>query len=442
LRYEGINLQILALLFDQAEHTQHIEAELCNWLTDNPESGYARIACFLYEWLTGKRLPINDPVSRRARYQPVLDESLQFGLWSDGAPQGEKITRFRVLNNLPGSPLFCPLVSKTAYLKEMVQKDLRRRTQQVLASYDQSLLARAASYLYLKETQSSFEVEREKPSSDRTKRFVDLLRRADTQEALSEERLVTLQHAALDPRFHEFTWRSQQNWIGKDLEYRQQVDFVPARPEDLGSLMSGLLNMANQALHKIDAAILATSISFGFVYIHPFMDGNGRIHRYLVHDLLAKAGFTPRGIVLPVSAVILANLDSYVTTLEHFSRALNRCTDYHPDTPEIPARGNNAVYFRYPDFTRQAEFLYRALERTVEQDVQHEINYLLGFDKAWSALNPMLDWPAHRLELFIQVTHANAGKLSEKKRKSHFDWMSDAEIALAEQGVQQAFALA
>jgi Fic family protein len=206
--------------------------------------------------------------------------------------------------------------------------------------------------------------------------------------------------------------------------------------------MEGVLALPERAIMQMDAVVLAAIIAFGFVYIHPFMDGNGRIHRYLIHDVLAKAGFTPRGIVLPVSAVILANLPSYIETLEQFSRPLNQLTEFMPELPDIPAKGNDAVYYRYPDFTAQAEFLYRALERTVEEDLQHEINYLLGFDKAYSALNTQLDWPPHQLELFIQVVHNNGGKLSTNKRKSHFLWMRDAEIHLAEIAVQEAFSLA
>jgi hypothetical protein len=438
LRYEGVNLHVLYLLFI---NVSNCEAVLCAWINNSPESRYARIVCFLYEWLTQKKLPIEDPVSTRSRYQPVLDEDQQFGLSVNGKSVGEKVSRFRILNNLPGTPEFCPLVRKTDFLKTMVQKDLRTRIREVLASYDQSLLHRAAAYLYLKETQSSFEVEREKPNPQRAQRFADLLRQANTREPLSKERLAELQNAVLDPRFHEYTWRHQQNWIGKDLGYRQQVDFVPARPEDLHSLMTGLLAMANQASQQMDSVVLATSLAFGFVYIHPFMDGNGRIHRYLIHDQLAKDGFTPRGIVLPVSAVILANLDNYIETLEHFSRGLNRMTDFHPDTPTIPAKGNDAVYYRYPDFTQQAEFLYKALERTVEHDLQQEINYLLGFDKAYKALNGLFDWPAHSLELFIRVTQANTGKLSVNKRKSHFSWMKEDEIAQAENFVRQAFSI-
>jgi hypothetical protein len=185
---------------------------------------------------------------------------------------------------------------------------------------------------------------------------------------------------------------------------------------------------------------MAAAIAFGFVYIHPLMDGNGRIHRYLIHDVLAKAGFTPRGIVLPVSAVILASLDEYIATLEQFSRPINQLTHFDPDQPQLPATGNDAVYFRYPDLTAQAEFLYKALERTVTHDLEHEIDYLFGFDRASMALNNLLDWPAHSLELFIRVVHENGGRLSANKRNSHFGWMLDEEVEAAETVVAQAFA--
>jgi len=148
----------------------------------------------------------------------------------------------------------------------------------------------------------------------------------------------------------------------------------------------------------------------------------------LIHDVLARTGFTPRGIILPVSAVILANLDEYVGVLETFSRPVREITDYNPDVPTAPASGNDPVCFRFFDATPQAEFLYHALQRTLEEDLPKEIDYLLGFDRACEALNQLMDWPGHSLELFIRVVHQNHGKLSLSKRKSHFDWMSDQEI--------------
>jgi hypothetical protein len=444
LRYEGLNLQLLALLYEKIDPTA-----LCIWLEENPTSAYARRACYLYEWIMDDLLPIKDPVPTKAGYVAAIDGNLQFALGD-----GDRHARFRVINNLPGTREFCPLVRRTDYLDDMIQQDLRHQTRASLERYDQRLLTRAAAFLYLKETQSSFEVEREKPTVDKAQRFADMLAQVDASEPLSEARIVDLQNAVIDPRFHEFTWRQQQNWVGKDLDYRKQIDFVPARPEHLKSLMQGLLATAakarsiNQSIESkasdtqlFDPVIYAAIIAFGFVFINPFMDGNGRIHRYLIHEVLANAGFTPRGIVLPVSAVILTKLDEYVYVLEHFSKPLRAITEYNPDLMDVPAKGNEAVYFRYFDATVQAEFLYKALKHTVEVDLQDGINFLMGFDSACLRLNQQLDWPDHSMELFIRVVQQNKGSLAKAKRDSHFGWMTQAEITEAETRVKTAFGM-
>lgn len=429
-RYEGLNLEVLALLFATTGRLE-IEANLA----EKPESGFARRIGFLYEWLTGEEL--NAVVARRAAYVRVVDENLQFGL-----ADGPKDAKFRVINNLPGNRQFCPMVRKTDLLQKMVHKNLKQRTIDTLAKYDPDLLRRAAAFLYLKETHSSFEVEREKPSPDRAQRFADLLKEAENNRPLSEDRLVQLQNAVLDPRFHDYSYRSRQNWIGQDLGYRKKVEFVPPRPEHVRDLMAGLVEFSGVVRtnpDNLDPVIAASVLAFGFVFIHPFMDGNGRLHRFLVHDVLSSSGFTPKGIVLPVSAVILANQAEYVHALETFSKSLQARTTFNPDLPEAAATGNDALYFRYFDATDQASFLYWALERTVEHDLEEEISYLLGFDTARSALKNTLDWPAHSLDLFIRLVHQNQGGLSKTKRQSHFGWMTDEEAKRSGMAVMVAF---
>ncbi|MBI2970297.1 MAG: Fic family protein [Gammaproteobacteria bacterium] len=429
-RYEGINLEVLDLLFAIAGQT-----ELDTWLAAKPESQFARRAGYLYEWLTVNQLAAAAPP--KAAYIPVLDEKLQFGFSG-----GVRNAKFRVTDNLPGNRQFCPLARKTDYLQAMARKDLKQRTQETLARYDRDLLRRAAAFLYLKETHSSFEVEREKPSADRARRFADLLREAEGDTALSENRFAQLQNAVVDARFHEFSYRREQNWIGQDLGHRKKVDFVPARPEDISGLMNGLVQFSEALRAKpdgMDPVVAAASLAFGFVFIHPFMDGNGRLHRYLIHEVLSSSGLTPKGIVLPVSAVILANLDRYVHALERFSKPMQVRTTYNPDVPHAPAIGNDARYFRYFDLTEQASFLYWALERTVEHDLEQEIAFLLGFDAARSRLGGVLDWPAHSLDLFIRLVHQNGGALSRTKYQSHFGWMTDDEVKRCEAVVVEAF---
>ncbi|HEY4658828.1 MAG TPA: cell filamentation protein Fic, partial [Gemmatimonadaceae bacterium] len=237
LRYEGVNLQILALLFARTG-----AEEISAWVRASPTSKYARRAAFLYELLTASELPVS--ALAKGNYVPLLDPE-NYMVAAD--PRRE--ARFRIVNNLPGDARFCPLVRKTAAIEACAAKDLRARTRETLARYDAPLLARAANYLYLKETQSSYAIEREKPPPDRAARFAALLKSAaDDDEALSEPLLVALQNAILDPRFHEFQYRTQQNWIGDALAHYRRIELVPPRPDDVPALMDGLVALANRHL--------------------------------------------------------------------------------------------------------------------------------------------------------------------------------------------------
>jgi len=435
LRYEGLNLEVLSLLFERVG-PEDIQAAL----SLEPTGAAPRRLAFLYEWLTDRELEVpTNRLTAKTRFVPALDESLQFGLALDMSPRNEK---YRVIDNLPGTCDFCPLVSRTPYLDNMVQKNLKDRTRATLEKYDPRLVVRAANFLYLTETHSSFEVEHVKPTATRAQRFADLLREAEVGAPLSEERFVELQNAVVDPRSMEASYRLEQNWLGIDFGHRKKVDYVPPRPEDVRPLMSGLVAMAERLRARpgsIDAIVAASAISFGFVFVHPFMDGNGRLHRYLIHEELSSAGFTPKGLILPVSAVILASLDRYRETLESFSRTLRERTSYDPDVRHAPAAGNDAVYVRYFNATDQASFLYFALERTIEHDLDEEISFLMGFDRARTALNSMADWPPHSLEVFIRVVRQNGGHLSGNKRKSNFGWMADDEVTRFETIVTRAF---
>jgi hypothetical protein len=233
--------------------------------------------------------------------------------------------------------------------------------------------------------------------------------------------------------------------VGAYHHNREVVDFVPPRPEDVLSISSGLCSYskrgrdAAKAGNSVDLVIHAAAVAFGFVFIHPFMDGNGRLHRYLIHEELSVLGFTPKGITLPVSAFILANVDQYIDVLEQFSRPRLRRTEFDPQLPDVPARGNDPVYFRFFDATLQAEFLYRALERTVMTDLRDEIDYLIRLDRARALLRDQIDWPAQSLDLFINIVRQGGGTLSQTKRRSQFDWMKDEEIEKFVPIVNEAF---
>ena len=63
------------------------------------------------------------------------------------------------------------------------------------------------------------------------------------------------------------------------------------------------------AKHGSDPIGLTAAAAFGFVYIHPFEDGNGRVHRWLIHHALAVGQVVPNDLVFPVSRAMLRRID-------------------------------------------------------------------------------------------------------------------------------------
>ncbi len=181
------------------------------------------------------------------------------------------------------------------------------------------------------------------------------------------------------------------------------------------------------------APVVAAALSFGFVFIHPFLDGNGRLHRLLIHEILARMGFTPEGVVFPVSAAILRREQEYDRILEAVSEPLLPMIDY-----ELGARGDLTVkndtahLYRYLDYTRFADYLYQCIERTLEKDFPEELATLQRYDRTRAALREIVDMPDRKLDLLIRFLWQNGGKLSSKKRAKFFPELTDEEVAAME----------
>ncbi len=153
---------------------------------------------------------------------------------------------------------------------------------------------------FTKETKSSFAIEGEVPSTDRTMRFVAALGRADHFDTGDKQAFVDLQNSIVDPRYAQKDWRTIQNYVGQTASnYTEIVHFICPKPEDVASLMNGWMRaVARIEDGAVDPICAATLTGFGFVFIHPFEDGNGRIHRFLIHHSLAKLKFAPQGLFI------------------------------------------------------------------------------------------------------------------------------------------------
>jgi Fic family protein len=126
-----------------------------------------------------------------------------------------------------------------------------------------------------------------------------------------------------DSRFTQLGFRTEGGFVGThDRRTHEPVPaHIRAKAEDFPSLMEGLIAYDQRVRQAgVDAVVVAAALAFGFVYIHPFEDGNGRLHRWLIHYTLAVAGYNPPGVVFPVGAAIYRELASYKSVLESFLR--------------------------------------------------------------------------------------------------------------------------
>lgn len=196
--------------------------------------------------------------------------------------------------------------------------------------------------------------------------------------------------------------------------------------------MVGRLFPPDSGVHPVCAAAAA---AFGFVFVHPFIDGNGRIHRFLVHNVLLKTGFTPPGMVFPVSAAMLRDMVRYDQALEFFSEAIAPFVDYSLDAEQkMTVTNETAALYRFFDATPQAEYLFDCIEETIGRDLNQELNFLKFFDAAMKAVMGVVDMPNQRAALLIRLIHQNKGKLSKAKR-DFFSELSDEEIRRIESAI-------
>lgn len=433
LKYDDFNLDVLRQSFGKLGSDrvrQYVEAQ--------PNGKYARQLGYLYELLTDAQLEL--AVTPGGAYVDLLDPDKYLV-----APSAARSVRWHVNDNLLGSARFCPVVRLTPAIRDLLETDFTSRLQAFKASVDPALFQRAVDYLYFKEARSSFDIEREVPTPDREQRFVRALHEAGKMplaDALHETTLTGLQNLIVEGRYAQSGFRDWQNYVGESMPGRFPIVHYVCPPGDMvRSLMDGLLDCAAKTagLHPIVRAAL---VSFGFVFIHPFEDGNGRIHRFLIHDFLGRDGVVPDGMVLPVSAYMLHHQQEYDLVLESFSRPLRRVVSISLDEEECLTINNPleaAGAYRYPDLTPQSHYLLQAVEQTINTELVSEILFIRGYDQAKVAIRDIVDIPNARLDLLIKLLYQNKGMLSKGKRGT-FKELTDDELTRIETAFQDAFA--
>ena len=422
LKHEGVHLLILKQLF-QAVGPKPLEA----LVRKAPTGAYARRIWFFYEWLIGHRLDLPDMT--RGTYTTALTQH-QYGI------PGTRSQRQRILNNLPGTPAFCPLIFTTEKLEFWVKQNLAAEAAATVARVPKDLLARTAAFLLLKDSRSSYAIEGERPPQNRIQRWGRVIGEAG-KTSFDLEELLRLQRIVIgDDRLTNLGLRTEDGFIGEhDRSSGMPLpDHIDAKPGDLPSLMQGLIDFDRGAARELDPVIAATVLAFGFVYIHPLEDGNGRLHRYLIHHVLSQRGLHPPGVIFPVSSAILERILDYKAVLETYSSRLLPLIQWEA-TPKgnVHVLNETADFYRYPDLTPQAEFLYEAVAKTVREDLPKETEFLARYDRFRAAVQDMIDMPEVTTNLLFRFLDHNSGRLSKRARDKEFAKLTSQEVALIEE---------
>jgi hypothetical protein len=430
LRHEDIDLLILKRVFEAVAQSE-IEAIIHAAPTGIP----ARRVWYFYEILTSCRLDIEDVPSAAAI--DLLDSDAYF----TGKPRLSK--RHRVRDNLLGSGRFCPMIRRTKTLTELLALDLSNRARETVGRTGGHLVARAASFMLLADSRASFEIEGERPPRNRLERWGRAVLQAG-KNRLTLDEIIRLQRVLIeDTRFIRAGLRPDGVFLGeRDHNGDPLPEFIGARPDDLNDLVDGLLE-ANDRMRDdgVDPVLTAAATAFGFVYVHPFQDGNGRMHRCLIHHVLAERKFTPPGMVFPVSSVMLDRIDDYRTSLQGHSGPLMPFIEWRPTADRnVEVLNGTADLYRYFDCTEEAEFLYECVRHTVEHDLPREIDYLRRHDEAIRRIMDTVEMPDHLAENLVMFIRQNKGTLSKKRREREFQRLSEEEVTLIETIVNDTFA--
>jgi hypothetical protein len=444
LKYEEIHLEFFARLFAASG-----PGPLEQWCRAEPFGQYARRAGFFYEWLTGQRLDVPDLAG--GTYVDVMDNDAYL---TRTAAVRER--RWRINNNLPGTPEFCPLIRRTAALTQALQFSPADAITALDHQFGEDVLMRAAAWLTLKESRASFLIEHEADKTDRIKRFAHVMAEhcGRLEEPLSSDGLAVLQKGILGEGALRLGVRRSPVFVGQATIREDVVHYVGPHFSMLDGMLNGL-KAFEHATRGREALARAAAIAFGFVYIHPMSDGNGRIHRFLINDMLQRDKAIPAGVILPVSATITGVREfghGYDRTLEAFSRPFMRRYDaahgfgdmlmYEDGVRsnfEFDADEGARSAWRYPDLTPHVIYTAELVAHTIRHEMADEARVLVRFALAQQRIKDVLEMPNADAARMIRSIQESGWRISGKLAKE-YPALDDKALALqVVEAVQSAF---
>lgn len=423
-RNEIIHLEFLQRLFHKMDK-QIVQ----DWINAEPTGQYARRCAFLYEWLTDKQLDV--PKNIGGNYVDVLSDKY---LVTASPKAIIKCARWRVNDNLAGNRDFCPTLVKTPQFKQAVALDLSQLLNGLIDEFGEELLMRSSAWLTFRESKASFKIEGESNQASRITRFADVIARytGKGQLPINEESLNQLQHAILGDKvpFHHYGVRLSPVFVGQTHHFQEIVHYIAPSYPLITSKLAGLHTFWEKTQGQ-SPIMRSAVLAFGFVYIHPLADGNGRVHRFLFNDVLRRDGVIPEGVILPISGIIAESSHErkrYFDLLDDVSKPLMQSVEgkysfAKKQTVYDDGIHSNLIFnaeneanpiWSYPDLSKHVVYFSTLVEQVINKDMREESLYLLHHEKAREAIKEIMEMPNDYADRIIRSVRQNNGKLTNK----------------------------
>jgi hypothetical protein len=326
------------------------------------------------------------------------------------------------------------MVLRTARVRDAEDYDCAKQLAALEVEFGADLLLRSVVWLTVKESRASFAIEHEEQHVDRVRRFASAMEQRCGQgdDPLSIDALGELQSQILGPRATRYGVRRSPVFVGEIDGFIEVVHYIAPHWEDAPALLSGLRSFAERTAGA-SALVRAAVLSFGFVYIHPMSDGNGRISRFLINDTLRRDGAVAAPFILPVSATIISSVvrrRGYDQVLELFSRPLMRkyaeawrfgaeevADDGVLSNLRFDAYDDALPAWRYPDLTDHVEYLAEVVQSTLEQEMRKEARHLRSLRTARERVKQFVEGPDADIDRIIRSVRDSGGLVSNKLKK-------------------------
>lgn len=414
LKHETLNLPVLHEALKLVPG-----AELLQALAAQRTGGYLRKAAFLWEKAHGEVLPLPWETTG-GNYLDLFDRDAYYT-----GPIWERSPRYRINFNGIGPWEFCPVVVRDAVLEQRGRDVLERLRAWAASPANAGILDRVMSWAYLSETRDSYAIENEAPTPDKERAFLQAMEHLRDRTPLTEDYLVGLQNVVITSDLKvERAFRERQNWLQRGGHGALAVRYVPPPPETLRPLMDGLVRMANAREGDVPPLVKAALVSFGFVFLHPFMDGNGRVSRLLAHHSLNFNGALPdiagSPAILPLSVAMKRHEKDYLAALEAYSKPVRQLWDvtFVADNEFVfDFRSSPAVYAHWPA-DAAAGFVTMCAEVALEQSLFDETWFIQAYDRAFEQIDRAFDLPNRTVNLLIQWIRQNNGRMPERRKNA------------------------